>query len=119
MPGGIDPHCHLELPFMGTTAIDDFDVGTKAAVAGGTTTFIDFIIPDEKGLLHGYNDWRARADKKVHCDYALHCAITDWNEQVSKDMEEMVKRGVQSFKLFTAYKGSAFYQTDDRMLQIF
>lgn len=94
MPGGIDPHCHLELPFMGTTAVDDFDVGTKAAVAGGTTTFIDFIIPDEKGLLHGYNDWRARADKKVHCDYALHCAITDWNEQVSKDMEEIVKRGV-------------------------
>lgn len=109
MPGGIDPHVHLELPFMGTTAVDDFDKGTRAAVAGGTTSFIDFIIPTEKGLIHGYNDWRARADKKVHCDYALHCAITDWNPQIAKEMEEIVKRGISSFKLFTAYKGSSFF----------
>jgi len=94
---------------MGTVAVDDFDIGTKAAVAGGTTSFIDFIIPDSKGLVAAYDDWRARADKKVHCDYTLHCAITDWNEQISKEMEEIVKRGVSSFKLFTAYKGSAFY----------
>lgn len=116
MPGGIDPHVHLELPFMGTTAVDDFDKGTQAAVAGGTTTFIDFIIPTEQGLIHGYNDWRARADKKVHCDYALHCAITDWNPQISREMEEIVKRGISSFKLFTAYKGTSFFQTDEKML---
>jgi dihydropyrimidinase len=109
IPGGIDPHCHLELPFMGTTAIDDFNVGTQASIAGGTTTFIDFIIPDEKGLIAAYDDWRQRADAKVNCDYALHCAITHWNEKVSKEMEEIVKRGVQSFKVFMAYKGSMFY----------
>ncbi len=116
MPGGIDPHVHLELPFMGTVAVDDFDLGTRAAVAGGTTSFIDFIIPDAKGLVAGYQDWRARADKKVHCDYTLHCAITDWNEKISKEMEDIVKLGVSSFKLFTAYKGTPFFQSDDRML---
>jgi dihydropyrimidinase len=109
MPGGIDPHVHLELPFMGTTAVDDFDIGTRAAVAGGTTSFIDFIIPTETGLLAGYDDWRSRADKKVHCDYALHCAITDWNPKISEEMGEIVKRGINSFKLFTAYKGSSFF----------
>ena len=109
MPGGIDPHVHLELPFMGTTAVDDFDKGTRAAVAGGTTSFIDFIIPGDKGLIAGYDDWRNRADKKVHCDYALHCAITDWNPEISKEMEEIVKRGISSFKLFMAYKGTPFY----------
>lgn len=119
IPGGIDPHVHMELPFMGTTAIDDFDIGSKAAVAGGTTCYIDFIIPGEEGLIHAYKDWRARADKKTHCDYALHCAITHWNPEVAKEMEEIVKQGVSSFKLFTAYKGTTFYQTDERMLQIF
>lgn len=109
MPGGIDPHVHLELPFMGTTAVDDFDKGSRAAVAGGTTSFIDFVIPGPEGLIHAYNDWRNRADKKVHCDYTLHCAITDWNDKISQEMGEIVKRGISSFKLFTAYKGTAFY----------
>ena len=94
---------------MGTTAVDDFDKGTRAAVAGGTTSFIDFIIPTEKGLIAGYDDWRARADAKVHCDYALHCAITDWNDKIREEMGEIVKRGINSFKLFTAYKGSNFF----------
>ena len=57
----------------------------------------------------GYNDWRSRADPKVNCDYALHCAITDWNETVSKEMEQIVAMGVQSFKVFMAYKGTSFY----------
>lgn len=109
MPGGIDPHVHLELPFMGTTAVDDFDKGSRAALAGGTTSFIDFIFAGEEGILAGYDDWRLRADKKVHCDYALHCGITHWNEQVSKDMGEIVKRGINSFKVFMAYKGTSFY----------
>ena len=116
IPGGIDPHVHLELPFMGTTAVDDFDKGSRAALAGGTTSFIDFIIPGSEGLVAGFNDWRKRADAKTHCDYSLHCAITDWNPQISKEMEEIVKRGVSSFKLFMAYKGTSFYQTDERML---
>jgi len=104
---------------MGQTAVDDFDIGSKAAVSGGTTSFIDFVIPGEEGLVHAYNDWRNRADKKVHCDYTLHCAITHWNPQVAKEMEEIVKKGVSSFKLFTAYKGSSFYHNDERMLEIF
>lgn len=66
MPGGIDPQLPLELPFMGTTAVNDFDIGTRAAVAGGTTSFIDFIIPTDKGFIHGYNDWTACGDKKLH-----------------------------------------------------
>lgn len=57
----------------------------------------------------GYNDWRKRADANVNCDYALHCAITEWNEQVSKEMEEIVAKGVQSFKVFMAYKGTSLY----------
>jgi dihydropyrimidinase len=118
MPGGIDPHVHLELPFMGTTAVDDFDKGSRAAVAGGTTSFIDFVFAGEEGLLAGFDDWRRRADPKVHCDYALHCGITHWNEQVSRDMAEIVRRGVNSFKVFMAYKGTSFYQSDDRLLQI-
>jgi dihydropyrimidinase len=65
---------------MGTVSKDDFNNGTQAAVAGGTTTFMDFIIPGDEGLIAGYNDWRERADKRVNCDYALHCAITNWNE---------------------------------------
>ena len=120
MPGGIDPHVHLELPFMGTTAVDDFDKGSRAAIAGGTTSFIDFIFAGEEGILAGYEDWRRRADPKVHCDYALHCGITHWNERISKEMEEIVKKkGINSFKVFMAYKGTSFYQSDERLLQIF
>jgi dihydropyrimidinase len=109
LPGGIDPHVHLELPFMGTTSADDFNAGSRAAVAGGTTTFMDFIIPTPKGLIHGYDDWRKRADAKVNCDYALHCAITEWSPQVKEEMKEIVKRGINSFKFFMAYKGTPMF----------
>ena len=96
MPGGIDPHVHLELPFMGTVSIDDFDKGSRAALAGGTTTYCDFVIPfGDVSLLDAYHDWRKRADKKTNCDYTLHCAITgDFDETTAKHMEEVVKRGV-------------------------
>ena len=95
MPGGIDPHVHLELPFMGTVSIDDFDKGSRAALAGGTTTYCDFVIPfGNVSLLDAYEDWRKRADQKTNCDYTLHCAITEWDETTSKHMEEVVKRGV-------------------------
>ena len=71
---------------MGTVAIDDYDIGTKAALSGGTTSFIDFIIPGEAGLIPAFEDWKKRADSKVNCDYGLHCAITSWNDAVSRDM---------------------------------
>lgn len=119
MPGGIDPHVHMELPFMGQTSVDDFEKGSRAAVSGGTTTFIDFIFAGEEGILAGYDDWRRRADPKVHCDYALHCGITHWNDKIEQQMEEIAtKRGINSFKVFMAYKGTSFYQTDERLLQI-
>jgi len=107
IPGGIDPHTHMELPFMGTVAVDDFNYGSKAALAGGTTSFIDFIIPEKnQSLLKGYQNWRKLADPKVNCDYSLHCAVTSWNENTKSEMSEIVKLGVSSFKIFLAYKGA-------------
>lgn len=107
IPGGIDPHTHMELPFMGTVSVDDFNYGSKAALAGGTTSFIDFIIPEKnQSLLKGYETWRGLADPKVNCDYSLHCAVTSWNENTKKEMREIVNLGVSSFKIFLAYKGA-------------
>jgi dihydropyrimidinase len=107
IPGGIDCHTHMQLPFMGTVAVDDFNIGSKAALAGGTTCFLDFIIPGrDESILKAYDTWRNWADPKVNCDYSLHCAITSWNDQVRKDMAEIVKRGISSFKVFLAYKGA-------------
>ncbi|CAF1218237.1 unnamed protein product [Adineta ricciae] len=120
MPGGIDTHTHFELPFMGTRSVDDFLTGTQAAVAGGTTTILDFVIPSkEQSLLEAYAQWRERADAKVCCDYGLHAAITTWNEQVAKDMEVLTKeKGINSFKVFMAYKG-VFMLQDDEIFQVF
>src|SRR5271156_615139 len=85
MPGGIDPHTHMELPFMGTTASEDFFTGTAAALAGGTTMIIDFAIPGPgESLLGAWKDWRAKAEKSA-ADYALHVAVTWWSEQVSAE----------------------------------
>ncbi len=82
IPGGIDTHTHMQLPFMGAFAVDDFDTGSKAAIAGGTTSFLDFSIPSpEQSLSSAYQRWRGWADPKVNCDYSLHSAITSWNDQ--------------------------------------
>jgi dihydropyrimidinase len=83
MPGGIDPHTHFELELMGATSVDDFYQGTKAAVAGGTTTIIDFVIPKgHESLLEAYERYRITADEKVCCDYTLHVGVTSWNDKV-------------------------------------
>lgn len=104
IPGGIDTHTHMQLPFMGTYAVDDFNQGTKAAIAGGTTSFIDFAIPNKGDTLtSAYDTWRGWADAKVNCDYALHSAIVDWNGQTPSEMKRMVEKGVTSFKFFMAY----------------
>eukprot|EP01133_Synstelium_polycarpum_P015503 gene15503-18414_t len=120
IPGGIDPHTHFQLPFMGTVAVDDFDIGTRAAISGGTTFVIDFVIPSKgESPLAAYDKWRGWADPKVNHDYSLHVAITWWSEEVAKDMEVLVKEhGVNSFKVFMAYKNS-FMVTDEEMLQVF
>lgn len=120
IPGGIDPHTHFQLEFGGTVAVDDFYQGTKAAVAGGTTTVIDFVIPKKgESLLEAYDTWRARADTKVVCDYGLHVAITWWSKSVRDEMKILCQeRGVNSFKCFMAYKG-LFQVTDSELYEIF
>ncbi|MBO6506185.1 MAG: dihydropyrimidinase [Kordiimonadaceae bacterium] len=107
MPGGIDPHTHMQLPFMGTVASEDFYTGTAAALAGGTTMIIDFVIPDpEQPLMDAYNTWRGWSEKAC-ADYSFHVAVTWWDESVHKDMGTLVREeGVNSFKHFMAYKGA-------------
>ncbi|MFN3202188.1 MAG: dihydropyrimidinase [Bradymonadia bacterium] len=107
MPGGIDPHTHMELPFMGTVASEDFFTGTSAAAAGGTTTIIDFVIPGpQQRIMDAYNDWMGWAAKAAS-DYTFHVAITWWDETVHADMGTLAtEHGVNSFKHFMAYKGA-------------
>jgi dihydropyrimidinase len=120
MPGGIDSHTHFQLPFMGTVASDDFYTGTRAALAGGTTMIIDFVLgPKDESLLQCYDRWRGWADPKVCCDYSFHAAVTWWSEQVSKEMEVLVKeKGINSFKVFMAYPG-VFMLRDNEILETF
>ncbi len=115
MPGGIDPHTHMQLPFMGTVASEDFYSGTAAGLAGGTTMIIDFVIPNpQQNILEAYQQWRGWAEKSV-ADYSFHVAITWWNEGVGKDMGTLVREhGVNSFKHFMAYKGAIM--CDDEIL---
>jgi dihydropyrimidinase len=118
MPGGIDPHTHLEMPFMGTTAFEDFSSGTRAALAGGTTMIVDFVLPGiNQSLVDAFQSWQQKAGKAA-TDYSFHMAITWWGEQVWKEMAEIVKRGVNTFKHFMAYKGSLMVN-DDEMYQSF
>jgi dihydropyrimidinase len=107
MPGGIDPHTHMQLPFMGTVAVDDFYDGTAAALAGGTTSIIDFVIPSpQQPLMAAYNQWREWANKSA-ADYGFHVAVTWWSDSVREDMGRLVKdEGVNSFKHFMAYKNA-------------
>ena len=107
MPGGIDPHTHMQLPFMGTVTRDDFYSGTAAALAGGTTTIIDFVIPaPQEPLIDAYRTWRGWAEKAA-ADYSFHVAVTWWDESVRRDMGTLVnEEGVNSFKHFMAYKNA-------------
>ena len=107
MPGGIDPHVHMELPFMGTTSADDFLSGTACAAAGGTTTIIDFVIPaPQQSLLEAHGIWRERA-RKATADYAFHVAVTWWSEQVFEEIGVLCRdHCVNSFKHFMAYKNA-------------
>ncbi|RVV99301.1 dihydropyrimidinase [Mesobaculum littorinae] len=119
MPGGIDPHTHLEMPFMGTYSADNFDSGTQAALAGGTTMVVDFALPDPgQGLLDAIKRWDNKS-AQAHCDYSFHMAITWWGEQVFDEMAQVVReRGINTFKHFMAYKG-ALMVNDDEMFASF
>lgn len=107
MPGGIDPHTHMQLPFMGTVASDDFFSGTAAGIAGGTTSIVDFVIPNpQQPLMEAFKTWRGWAEKAAG-DYAFHVAVTWWDETVHRDMGLLAtEHGVQSFKHFMAYKNA-------------
>lgn len=115
MPGGIDPHTHMELPFMGTVASEDFFTGTSAGAAGGTTSIIDFVIPNpQQSIIEAYDAWRGWAEKAA-TDYSFHVAITWWDDSVKADMKTLAtERGVNSFKHFMAYKGAIM--ADDEVL---
>ena len=119
MPGGIDPHTHLEMPFMGTYSTDDFESGTRAALAGGTTMVVDFALPaPEQGLLDALQMWDNKSTR-ANCDYSFHMAVTWWGEQVFNEMETVVReRGINTFKHFMAYKG-ALMVNDDEMYASF
>ena len=115
MPGGIDPHTHMQLPFMGTVASEDFETGTAAGLAGGTTMIIDFVIPGpQQDIMEAYRQWREWAEKSVS-DYTFHVAITWWDDSVREAMGTLVnEHGVNSFKHFMAYKGAIM--ADDEIL---
>jgi dihydropyrimidinase len=106
LPGGIDVHTHLDMPFGGTTSADDFETGTRAAAFGGTTTLIDFAI-QYKGqpLRQAFDTWMSKASGKAVCDYAFHCIVTDVSGGQLAEMNDLVREGVTSFKLFMAYPG--------------
>ncbi len=116
LPGGIDAHTHMELPFMGTFSSDTFESGTLAGLHGGTTTIIDFAIQSQgQSMTAALNAWHEKADGKAVGDYAFHLAVTDFNESTKKEVQTLIEeRGVSSFKTFMAYKGALML--DDRQI---
>jgi dihydropyrimidinase len=118
MPGGIDPHTHLEMPFMGTYSSDDFESGTRAALSGGTTMVVDFALPSpDQGLLDALQMWDNKSTR-ANCDYSFHMAVTWWGEKVFNEMADVTARGITTFKHFMAYKG-ALMVNDDEMYASF
>jgi dihydropyrimidinase len=117
VPGGIDAHTHMEMPFGGTMSADTFETGTRAAAWGGTTMIIDFAIQTKgESLLAGMDSWQAKADSACAVDYSFHAIVSDVTEASLKEMDELVAQGVTSFKLFMAYPG-VFYSTDKDILR--
>jgi dihydropyrimidinase len=115
IPGGLDVHVHLELPFCGTVSSDDFNTGTRAAARGGVTTVIDFAIPyGEESLEDAYHNWRAKADPKACVDYCFHMAVTKWDRH-GPEMEKLVEMGCPTFKEFMIYESEG-WQSDDRAI---
>ncbi|MET0600299.1 MAG: dihydropyrimidinase [Mesorhizobium sp.] len=113
MPGGIDPHTHLEMPFMGTYSADDFESGTRAGLSGGTTMVVDFCLPSpQQSLLEALQMWDNKTSKAC-ADYSFHMAITWWDKSVFDEMATVVDRGITSFKHFMAYKGALMVDDDE------
>lgn len=115
-PGGIDPHVHLDMPFMGTFSSDNYETGTRAALYGGTTMVIDFILQKQgNSLQSALDEWRSRSDNNCVSDYSFHMAVTDFNENTRKEIKGLIENeGITSFKTFMAYKGALMI--DDRQM---
>ena len=112
IPGAIDVHTHMELPFGGTFAKDTFETGTRAAAFGGTTTIVDFAVQAKgQSLREGLDAWHAKAEGNAVADYGFHMIMSDVNDDTLKEMDQLVAEGVPDFKLFTAYPG-VFYSDD-------
>jgi dihydropyrimidinase len=117
IPGGVDGHTHMELPFGGTSASDTFETGTRAAAWGGTTTIIDFAVQTPgMSLREGLDAWFGKAEGECAIDYGFHMIMGDVNEQSLKEMDVLVDEGISSFKLFMAYPG-VFYSDDGQILR--
>ncbi|MEV5971552.1 dihydropyrimidinase [Streptomyces sp. NPDC051921] len=117
IPGGVDAHTHMELPFGGTFASDTFETGTRAAAWGGTTTIVDFAVQSVgHSLREGLDTWYAKADGNCAVDYGFHMILSDVNEHTLKEMDRLVQEGISSFKLFMAYPG-VFYSDDGQILR--
>jgi dihydropyrimidinase len=116
LPGGIDPHVHLDMPFMGTFSSDSYETGTRAALFGGTTMVIDFILQTQGKSLHAaLAEWKGRSDGNAVGDYSFHMAVTDFNDNTQAEIKDLVeKEGITSFKTFMAYKGALMI--DDRQM---
>ncbi len=108
MPGGVDPHVHLDMPFMGTFSSDNYETGTRAALFGGTTTVIDFVLQTQgKSLQSALQEWKGRSDNNCLGDYSFHMAVTDFNDDTKKEIQHFIEEeGITSFKTFMAYKGA-------------
>lgn len=115
-PGGIDPHVHLDMPFMGTFSSDNYETGTRAALHGGTTMVIDFILQKQgNSLRSALEEWQSRSNNNCVGDYSFHMAVTDFNENTKAEVKDMIeKEGITSFKTFMAYKGALMI--DDRQM---
>src|SRR3954453_7225125 len=115
IPGGIDPHVHMQLPFGGTVSSDDFETGTRAAAFGGTTTIIDFAIQYKgKTFAQTLDDWHAKAEGRCAIDYGFHLAITEYEPRHAPEFKKVIESGVTTFKLFLAYPG--VFLVDDRTM---
>ncbi len=115
-PGGIDPHVHLDMPFMGTFSSDSYETGTRAALYGGTTMVIDFILQKQgNSLQSALDEWKGRSDNNCFGDYSFHMAVTDFNDNTKKEIKHLIEDvGITSFKTFMAYKGALMI--DDRQM---
>lgn len=117
LPGGVDVHTHMELPFGGTFASDDFETGTRAAAWGGTTTIVDFAVQTiGRPMMEGYEAWREKSEGRCAIDYGFHMIVSDVNQQSLKEMDVLMGEGVTSFKLFMAYPG-VLYSDDGQVFR--